>query len=51
MLNVATFLKTAVHFERQMGCQSFCIELEADWLIILDEPHRKSPGFAQAVLQ
>ena len=26
------------------GPPNFCIELEADWLIILDEVRRKSPG-------
>ena len=31
-------------FRTWNGPPKFCIELEADWLIILDEVREKSPG-------
>ena len=35
---------SSTHFERGMGPPKFCIDLEADWLIILDAVRGKSPG-------
>ena len=31
-------------FRSSNGPPKFCIELEADWLIVLDEARTKSPG-------
>ena len=31
-------------FRTLNGPPKFCMELEADWLIVLDEAHTKSPG-------
>ena len=44
-MNLSWQVKEVDVFRTSNGPQKFCIELEADWLIILDETCRKSPGW------
>ena len=41
---------SSTHFERGMGPPKFSIDLEADWLIILDAVRGKSPGLGVLTL-
>ena len=44
-MNLSWQVKEVNAFRTSNGPPKFFIELEADWLIISEEDHRKSPGY------